>query len=71
MASKPTINYKDVRRKLKNLGFVLKRSKKHETWDNGKGSIVQLSHGNDDVGPTLLKSICSQIGISIDVFLDI
>ncbi len=71
MANRQTITYKDVRRKLRKLGFVKKRGKKHEIWDNGKGKIVPLSHGNADVGPVLLKSLCSQIGISIDVFLDI
>ena len=71
MTSQPTITYKDVRRKLKKLGFTMKRGKKHEIWDNGKGKIVPISHGNDDVGATLLKSICSQIGISKEEFFDI
>jgi predicted RNA binding protein YcfA (HicA-like mRNA interferase family) len=66
-----SISLKDVRKKLHKLGFERRRKSKHEIWDNGKGIIVPLSHGNQDVGPTLLKSIFHQLRISPQEFLDI
>jgi len=70
MASDPTITLKDVRRKLKLLGYNQKRSSKHEIWDRN-GNVIPLSHGNEDVGPTLLISICHQLGMSKSEFLDL
>jgi predicted RNA binding protein YcfA (HicA-like mRNA interferase family) len=70
MAGHPTITLKDVRRKLKLLGYEKKRSSKHEIWEKG-GNIVPLSHGNDDVGSTLLRSIYYQLGMSKKDFLDL
>jgi predicted RNA binding protein YcfA (HicA-like mRNA interferase family) len=71
LARKPTITLREVRGKLRKLGFVKKRSGKHEIWDNGGGYVIPLSHGNQDVGPALLKSICSQLDMSVDEFLDV
>jgi len=68
--SRPTINLQSVRKKLRKLGFILKRQgKKHEIWDNGTGHIIPLSRGSQDVGKTLLKSICAELGISEKEFL--
>jgi len=67
-----TITLREVRRKLNKLGFVKKRSKgKHEVWVNEDQKIVMVSHGDDDVGPKLLKMICSQAGIAPSIFLRI
>jgi predicted RNA binding protein YcfA (HicA-like mRNA interferase family) len=68
VSKRPTIDLNDVRRKLKKLGFVLARSSKHETWQKGN-RFVQVSHGNDDVGQTLLKNICRQLGMTVDEFM--
>lgn len=70
MTGQPTITLKDVRRKLKLLGFKKVRSSKHEIWDRN-GNIIPLSHGNEDVGPRLLRSLYHQIGISKKEFLEL
>jgi predicted RNA binding protein YcfA (HicA-like mRNA interferase family) len=71
LGTKPTLTLKDIRKKLKKLGFTLQRRKKHEIWDNGRGQIIPLSKGNQDVGKTLLKSICHELGMTVDDFLKI
>ncbi len=71
MGNKPTITLRQVRKKLRKLGFCQIRSSKHEIWENDSGRIVILSHSSQDVGPILLKSICSQAGISVDLFLSL
>jgi len=71
LTNKPTIDLKEVRKKLKKLGFVKKRGRRHEIWDNGSGHIIPLSHGNQDVGKTLLTMICHELGITKKKFLDI
>lgn len=71
MGTKATLTTKDVRKKLRELGFEKVRTKKHETWDNRKGNVVQVPKGNEDIGHTLLRLICSQAGISVNDFLKI
>ena len=69
--STPTVDLKEVRRKPKKLGFKQVRSTKHQIWNDGSGNIVMLSHGNEDVGNTLLKSILTQISMKKKDFLNI
>jgi predicted RNA binding protein YcfA (HicA-like mRNA interferase family) len=68
VSNKPTINLKQVRKRLKSLGFELIREGKHQIWGKD-GKIVPVSKGNQQVGETLLKSICRQADISVDDFL--
>jgi predicted RNA binding protein YcfA (HicA-like mRNA interferase family) len=67
--SKPTVSLRTIRKKLKTFGFHLARQAKHEIWEDNRGHVVSVPHGNRDVGKGLLKAICSQAGISLDDFL--
>ncbi|OGB66084.1 MAG: hypothetical protein A2Y94_09350 [Caldithrix sp. RBG_13_44_9] len=69
MSGRATIDLKVVRKKLRKLGFEEFKGAKHEKWKHPDGRIVMLSRGNQDVGPTLLKSICSQAIIDVHTFL--
>ena len=69
MSSNPSFTLNEIRRKLQRLGFSLKRSGPHEIWRKG-GAIVALSHGNDEVGKDLLRSICHQARITVDQLTD-
>ena len=69
--SSTIIDLKEVRRKLKKLGYAKIRDSKHEIWDNGSGNIIQLSHGNEDVGHTLMSSLCHQLNMTKKQFLQI
>ncbi|MEW5993381.1 MAG: type II toxin-antitoxin system HicA family toxin [Candidatus Zixiibacteriota bacterium] len=68
--SKPTLTLREVRKKLTKLGFKkVREGRKHEIWDNGSGHIVPISPNQKDVGKTLLKSICHELGMSKKDFL--
>jgi predicted RNA binding protein YcfA (HicA-like mRNA interferase family) len=70
MANNPTLTLKDIRRKLKKLGYKKVRSVKHEIWDKD-GNIVPISQSKQDVGHRLLTSICHQLGMTKKEFFDI
>ena len=71
MGHKPTLSYSNIRRKLRKLGFVKNKGKKHEKWKHPDGRIVMLSRGNRDAGDGLIAMVCSQAQISVEDFMNI
>lgn len=67
----PELTFREIRTKLKKLGFVNTRTRKHETWDNGNGYIVTVQKGRGTVKPDTLRSIAKQSGCSLKEFLAI
>jgi len=57
------MNYKDVTRVLKNLGFKLKRSGKgsHMIWEKGGKSLPVSNHGSKSYGKGILNKMKKEI----------
>ena len=75
MSSKrPPLKAKDVRRGLKNLGFLKRKSKSgtsHEQWVkivNGRIYKVTVDAPKEPFSHDLIKSMASQAGVTVDQF---
>ncbi|MBT9161152.1 MAG: type II toxin-antitoxin system HicA family toxin [Dehalococcoidia bacterium] len=65
--------YRDMRYVLRNLGFELIRSRKHETWERilGNGTVLQVRIGHKgkrDIPPGTFYEMLRQAGIDENVF---
>ncbi len=72
-----TVSYNDFRKVLRRLGFEMKRSRKHETWEkrlvDGRSRRVYISHQHGKDIPTgLFRKMLKQAGIeSEEEFVEI
>lgn len=71
MGQTPNFSYSKIRKKLKALNFDKIEGGKHEKWKHPDCRFVTFSRGKGDVGPTLLRIICSQAEISVKDFIKI
>jgi predicted RNA binding protein YcfA (HicA-like mRNA interferase family) len=68
----PVLKPQEVARILENLGFVNDRQKgSHQQFrhEDGRGTTVP-NHKGRDISPTLLRKIASDIGLTIEEFLE-
>jgi predicted RNA binding protein YcfA (HicA-like mRNA interferase family) len=68
----PVLKPQEVARILENLGFVNVRQKgSHQQFrhEDGRGTTVP-NHKGRDISPTLLRKIASDIGLTVEEFLE-
>jgi predicted RNA binding protein YcfA (HicA-like mRNA interferase family) len=71
MGSIPVLKPKEVEKVLKSLGFVEVRQRgSHKQYRHSDGRLTTVPfHKGRDISPTLLRKIVSDIGMTIDGFL--
>lgn len=72
MSNIPVLKPQEIIRILENLGFVEIRQKgshKQFRHDDGRGTTVPFHKGRD-ISPRLLRQIVSDIGLTIEEFLE-
>lgn len=62
--------YKDIERKLRKLGYDIKRQGKgsHVIFSNGTSMIPVPKHGGKDISPLVERSIIQILGIDRETF---